>query len=102
MTPLSGTTKAKFFTVDYFVRCFVKHAAVFEVGPGDCVQFPIRVLSQPTSTEVNTKEESSTLNQNFIGSVAFDHENPGQVSHFFRHDSAVWADLPEPSQLPWI
>lgn len=45
--PISGTVISSSFSVHYKLRCFVKHASVFEIGQGNCVEFPIRIVSLP-------------------------------------------------------
>lgn len=43
-TLLAGSTQNSTFSVSYFLRCFVKHVSVFEIGQGHCIQIPIQIL----------------------------------------------------------
>lgn len=47
-TPLLSSTSSIGFSITYNVRCFVKHAALFEVATqGYAVNFPIFVFNKP-------------------------------------------------------
>lgn len=46
-TLIAGTVDSQTFTVEYKLRCFVKHASVFEIGQGNCIQFPIQIIHKP-------------------------------------------------------
>jgi hypothetical protein len=36
-TLIAGTTQNSSYTVSYYLRCFVKHVSVFEIGQGHCI-----------------------------------------------------------------
>ena len=44
-TPLASSVETSKFTVQYYLRCFVKHSSIFEHGQGNCVQFMIKIIS---------------------------------------------------------
>jgi hypothetical protein len=47
VTPLLGSCKSENFSVQYYVRCFTKVKSVFELGQGECIQFPVLIVSKP-------------------------------------------------------
>lgn len=101
MTPLCGTTKTKFFQVDYSLRCFIKYASIFELGQGHTVDFPLHVLSRPTEQEASAKQGTAAYQNFMVTSVSFNHENPGEQNCFFKH-TPVSLDLPyEPHWLTY-
>lgn len=47
LTMICGSVDTQMFSVEYYLRCFVKHDAVFEIGQGNCVQFPLNIVIRP-------------------------------------------------------
>jgi len=43
-TLIPGSVDSQTFTVEYVLRCFVKHTSPFEIGQGNCIQFPIQII----------------------------------------------------------
>lgn len=51
------------FRVEYKLKCFVKHASVFETGEGNCLEFPVKVVLKPNlSVEPEPFDRSYTVN----------------------------------------
>ena len=46
-TTICGSVDSQTFKVQYYLRCFVKHSSVFEIGQGNCIQFPLIINSKP-------------------------------------------------------
>lgn len=49
-TVMTGTSGSVNYSVEYKLRCFVKHSSVFEIGQGHCVEFPLHILHRPDDT----------------------------------------------------
>ena len=59
------------------VRCFIKYKSIFEIGQGNCVEFPVLILNQPDKD--NLVDNPIDLRYKVVGqTVLFDHnENLG-------------------------
>ena len=58
---ISGSCIAENFTIEYKIRCFVKHNSVFEVGQGNCVEFPVYII--PRKLEPSNIVEAPDLSK---------------------------------------
>lgn len=68
VTPLLGSCASENFSVQYFVRCFTKVKSVFELGQGECIQFPVLIVSKPPTDapEVPPLDSTFGINPNTV------------------------------------
>jgi len=92
--PLSSTVMTQTFSIDYYMRVYVKYKAIFEVGSGKCFNFPIFIISKPNSKV----EVSNDGIMNGIIPAEFDfnsiHEDE---NNYFQHKrDNYWEELANP------
>lgn len=100
-TLIAGTCNQKDYSVTYYLRCFVKHAAIFEVGQGNCVQVPIHIIHKPDERLTEEPyDREFTVN---CKTAEFDAKrNAGDCVFDTKKDKFSWHITERPLQLTFL
>lgn len=99
-TWLAGTCSQKDYQVQYYLRCFVKHASVFEMGQGHCLQFPLHIVHKPDDRL--TEEPFDKMYRVNARTAEFDDRRDGGDCVFDIKRDGFWRISEAPSQLKFV
>lgn len=86
-TPLLGSCFSKEFTVEYYLRCFIKIKTLFEHGQGECIQFPIFIINKEPTVEATINPAPTDI----VGQIAtYNEEVSGHRSTFAYPRNSQW------------